>query len=908
MKRCRYLFAVVDGGGNVPPELGAARRLVERGHAVTVLAEDSIASDVLATGATLRRWSLAPNRSDRTPEHDPVRDWECKYPWQLVDRLVTTLLVGPAAAYAQDVLDAVRDARPDLIACSMFSLGAMVAADAIGIPFDVLLPNIYPFPAPGLPPFGLGLQPAHGMAGQLRDRILNGVAERLWNAKGLAGLNALRRRFGLPPLERLFDQVAHARRQLVLTSASFDFPARLPANARYVGPVLDEPAWAESSRWAAPLGEAPLVLVALSSTFQDQIACLQRIVHALSTIPVRAVVTTGPAVDPTALSSTSNIAIVQRAPHREVLWQAALAITHGGHGTVMKALAAGVPILVLPHGRDQADTAARVTARGAGIALARTARSDAIGRAVRHVLQHDSYRRAARRLGEVIRRDADGNTLVDELEALSETDLAVRIERGQIDRRQFLFASGSAALVGLAPGASPRVETGLSVEPFRVTLPIPPVLSPVRSDATADYYEIVQREAVAEIIPGVRTRVWAYNGIVPGPTIEARRGRTVVVRHTNRLDRPTVVHLHGGITRPESDGFPSDVLPPGETRVLRYDNTGHPATLWYHDHSWRGAGRNLYMGLAGLYLLKGDSDLDQQLPSGRYDIPLMLQDRSFTSDGELAYEHDRHHGAVGRVMLVNGAPWPVLEVAARKYRFRIVNASNAMPVRLALGTKQPLVQIATDHGLLPSAVTLTTLALSMGERTEVVIDFSVYPIGTGIVLENDRGEGGLRRIMRFDVVRAERDDSRVPERLADVESLSPLQATRTRTFVFGGQPTIGVPPGVRWVINNDAFDPNRVDAAPRLGDVEVWRFLNRRFFGRTMLHPVHTHLAPFQILRRNGGPPLRHEGGWKDTVAIEDGEEVDVIIRWSGYTGRYLLHCHNLEHEDHSMMARVDVG
>jgi MGT family glycosyltransferase len=436
MKPHRYLFAVVDGGGNVPPELSAASRLVERGHAVTVLAEDSVASEVRATGAALRRWAHAPNRPDRAPDHDPVRDWECKYPWQLLDRLVATLLIGPAGAYAQDVSDAIREARPDLVACSMFCLGGMVAAEAAGIPFDVVLPNVYPFPAPGLPPFGLGLQPARGIAGRFRDRVLNRLGERLWDAKGLAGLNALRHRFDLPPLARFFEQVARARRQLIMTSASFDFPARLPDNARYVGPVLDEPAWAESSRWTAPAGDGPLVLVALSSTFQDQIGCLQRIVDALSAMPVRALFTTGPAVDPTALRPSRNVAIVQNAPHREVLWQAALAITHGGHGTVMKALAAGVPMVVLPHGRDQADTAVRVTARGAGVALARTASPSAISRAVQRVLQHNSFRGAARRLGEIIRRDAEENTLIHELEALADQDRWRNDANGQAGREQ----------------------------------------------------------------------------------------------------------------------------------------------------------------------------------------------------------------------------------------------------------------------------------------------------------------------------------------------------------------------------------------------------------------------------------------------------------------------------------------
>ena len=187
------------------------------------------------------------------------------------------------------------------------------------------------------------------------------------------------------------------------------------------------------------------------------------------------------------------------------------------------------------------------------------------------------------------------------------------------------------------------------------------------------------------------------------------------------------------------------------------------------------------------------------------------------------------------------------------------------------------------------------------------MDFSSYPIGSHIVLQNRRAEGGLGVIMRFDVVRAARDDSSVPDQLSDVEPLRRSQATRTRTFVFGGKPRLGAPPGVRWEINGESFDPRRVDADPRLGDIEVWRFINRAFIGQTMLHPVHTHLVPFQVLRRNGGTPLRQERGWKDTVAIEDGEEVDVIMRWSGYRGRYLLHCHNVEHEDHSMMARVDV-
>ncbi|HZD73556.1 MAG TPA: nucleotide disphospho-sugar-binding domain-containing protein, partial [Actinomycetota bacterium] len=368
----RYLAALVDGAGTVPPELGAVRRLVERGHAVTVLAEDSMAEEVATTGATFRRWVRAPNRPDRRPEHDPSRDWEASNPLRLVDRLVETQFVGPAAGYAADVDAALAEVRPDLVVCSLFPLGAMLAAESAGIPFAVLLPNIYLLPAPGMPPFGLGLRPARGPMGRLRDLAAGGFTRRLWDSRGLPRLNALRAERGLAPVGHLWDQVHRARRQLVMTSPDFDFPARLPPGVRYVGPVLDDPPWA-GRPWTPPPGDDPLVLVAMSSGFQDQLDCLRRIVAALGGLPVRAVVTTGPALDPEALDPPRNATVMAAAPHRQVLEHAALVVTHGGHGTVMKALAAGVPMLVLHHGRDQADNAARLTARGAGVAVRRGA-------------------------------------------------------------------------------------------------------------------------------------------------------------------------------------------------------------------------------------------------------------------------------------------------------------------------------------------------------------------------------------------------------------------------------------------------------------------------------------------------------------------------------------------------------
>jgi MGT family glycosyltransferase len=301
------------------------------------------------------------------------------------------------------------------VASSMFCLGGMLAAEAARIPCVVLFPNIYPLPARGLPPFGIGLRPARGRLGWWRDEILNRVIERQWDRTGLTGLNTLRRTYGLAPVGHLFDQVRRAHRQLVLTSAAFDFPATLPA-VRYVGPVLDDPNWSQASQWTPPAGSTPLVLVAMSSTFQDQIGSLRRVIAALSTLPVHGIVTTGPAIDRARLSAAPNVTVLPHVPHREVLRHTDAGITHGGHGTVVKALAAGVPMVLLPHGRDQGDTAVRVTARGAGIALKRTAQPEAIAAAVREVLQNPTFRASAEQLGESVRRDADDAALLRELE------------------------------------------------------------------------------------------------------------------------------------------------------------------------------------------------------------------------------------------------------------------------------------------------------------------------------------------------------------------------------------------------------------------------------------------------------------------------------------------------------------
>jgi UDP:flavonoid glycosyltransferase YjiC (YdhE family) len=382
-----YLFALVDGGGTVPPELAAARRLVARGHRVQVLAEDSMRDEVLAVGASFRPWVRGFNRPDRGAAHDILRDWECRTPLQLVKRMLDTVLAGPAPGFAADARAAVDDDRPDTVVCSFFCVGAMVAAEAAGLPYVVLMANIYCLPARGLQ----------------------------WN-EGLDRINAVRNTYGLDPFDDFWDQIRRADKILVLTSPAFDFPAELPENVRYVGPVLDDPQWAVDAPWAPPPGDEPVVLVAMSSTPQDQVDCLQRVIDAISELAVRGIVTTGPAVDPKALRPSHNVTVVAAAPHSEVLHHASAVVTHGGHGTVIRSLAAGVPLVVMPQGRDQADNAMRVESRGAGVTIKSSASPATIGAAVKRVLEDRSFGETARRLGDAIRADAAPEMLIRELE------------------------------------------------------------------------------------------------------------------------------------------------------------------------------------------------------------------------------------------------------------------------------------------------------------------------------------------------------------------------------------------------------------------------------------------------------------------------------------------------------------
>jgi spore coat protein A, manganese oxidase len=474
-------------------------------------------------------------------------------------------------------------------------------------------------------------------------------------------------------------------------------------------------------------------------------------------------------------------------------------------------------------------------------------------------------------------------------------------------------------------------------EPFRVPLPVPPVLEPVRSDAGVDYYEVTQKVGESEILPALGTEVWGYDGIFPGPTIESRSGRKIVVRQRNDLPVPVSTHLHGGRTPPGSDGYPTDLIPPKEmahdhsmgghgslgmvgsrhSKDYSYPLEQRAATLWYHDHRMDFTGPQVWRGLAGFHIIRDNEEDALPLPKGEKDVPLMICDRSFDEDGSFLYpsldpslrdepgvEDNYMDGVLGDTILVNGAPWPLMEVSAAKYRFRILNASNARRYELDLEPKNnaPFVQVGSDGGLLGAPIAHRTIRIAQAERFDVVIDFSKYEVGAEVTLKNRLGDGKTASIMRFHVTRKEHDDSAVPRRLSDMTEFDELEESRariTREFRFT---RVGDEGRVMWGINGEPFDPERMDARPGLGSTEVWHLKVA-----PAAHPIHLHLVHFKVLSRNGKRPRSTDAGWKDTVDLTSGEEARVLARFDGYRGRYVFHCHNLEHEDMMMMANFEV-
>jgi FtsP/CotA-like multicopper oxidase with cupredoxin domain len=486
----------------------------------------------------------------------------------------------------------------------------------------------------------------------------------------------------------------------------------------------------------------------------------------------------------------------------------------------------------------------------------------------------------------------------------------------------------------------------------------------VSPDGEADYYEVVAQEGTASIFPNLPkpTDIWGYNGYYPGPTFIARRNRTMVVRLLNRVDEIVSMHYHGGHTPPDSDGTPMEsydsrgvpAVPggPAGSRVYVFPNDNEfPATFWYHDHGLDVTGHNVYQGLAGFVLLKGNEDhpedadflaVDAKLPSGygKYDIPMVFQDRRFDADGQLVYNTFDHDGFLGDRFLVNGAIQPYLDVAPRRYRFRFLNGSNARFYELFLSNGDTFTQIGTDGALMAKAIQRRSILIAPAERYEVVIDFSGLKGSTVYLLnclQQDDGRGPddeadrdrCTPLVQFRVglptgvpALGTEDNGDAADLSANrlemlAMDLNPRLTTYINKYLNPAKPlTPGVPIPTRrlkfergngaWQINGRFFDRNRVDLYERLNTQSIWRLENS---SGGWVHPVHIHDMQFLLLDRNGRPPRPGERGLKDVFYVGENETLRVMAYWSGdqNVGRYVFHCHNIEHEDMAMMGIFQV-
>lgn len=411
-----FLFVLWAGGGNVPPQLSIARRLVARGHRVRMLAPAVLRDSIQAAGIVFEPYGETPEHDESDPNRSIVRDFEARSKLGAVAAARDNLIAGLTRPVALDVTAALERRRADVVAYDFLLFGAGFAAEKAGLRAAMLVHTIYPFPAPGLPPYGMGWSPLGGPLGALRAAAGRLMFRRIYEAPLLPVFNRVRAELGLGPVRSIDEIVASVDRALVLTSPTFDFPARLPSNVAYVGPQLDAPPAAPwQSPWAADDGR-PLVVVGLSTTYLGHEALLDRVVSGLGNLPVRALVTTGGA----RLRSTppANVHVERFVPHAQVMPGAAAVVTHAGLGTVHVALAHGVPLVCLPIGRDQPDNAARVAWHGAGVRLSPGSSPAAIRRAVERVLGDPAFAASAQRLATAFANERAADRAVQALEAL----------------------------------------------------------------------------------------------------------------------------------------------------------------------------------------------------------------------------------------------------------------------------------------------------------------------------------------------------------------------------------------------------------------------------------------------------------------------------------------------------------
>lgn len=438
-----------------------------------------------------------------------------------------------------------------------------------------------------------------------------------------------------------------------------------------------------------------------------------------------------------------------------------------------------------------------------------------------------------------------------------------------------------------------------------------PLTTPEKISGTTS---LIARSSSASILNGRATGTMAYGNGILGPTFDVQTGEIVSIDLQNNLTEHTNIHWHGLVLPADMDGHPDDLAMPGGSLQYQLPIQQRAGTYWYHPHPHESTARQVFMGLAGMFLVRDEEEAALNLPSGEYEIPLIIQDKRLT-DASLIYmpsEDEIMTGYLGETILVNGIYSPFKTVEKRWYRLRIVNGSTARVYQLGFSNQHPFYIIGTDGGLLQNPEKLMSLMLAPGERADVLINFSDISIGGEIYLQstkfsefNPQGRQGFS-IMKFKIENAATDSFLLPSSLSTLTRLSASTATKKRTLniskLVGGMG----PHGGKHGINGMSYDKDYSAFSVEAGTTEIWEFDNMM---GDEIHPMHIHGVQFQLLSRMGGrnQVFAYEKGWKDTVLVMPGEKVSVIMNFPVYFGKYVFHCHNLEHEDDGMMLNYTI-
>lgn len=496
-----------------------------------------------------------------------------------------------------------------------------------------------------------------------------------------------------------------------------------------------------------------------------------------------------------------------------------------------------------------------------------------------------------------------------------------------MDRKNFLKLSSSAAVFTMVGGIGWLLE-GCKKKSLKIAEAISVRIgnfdNPLRLPAVVDGNSIINLRAkknTTSIIKGKNSAVLGYGDGILSPTIKVSNGQTVNIDFQNQLEEISNIHWHGLIIPENMDGHPQNKVNPGGSFTYQFTINQRAGTYWFHPHPHLLTAKQVFKGLAGMFIVNDAEETALNLPSGEFELPIIIQDKRIYSDGSLNYSPestDVMSGYFGDYVCVNGSWSPYHNIKTKIYRFRILNGSNARAYDLSFSNGQSFYVIGSDGGLLASTQTVGSLMLSPGERADVLVDFSTSAVGTEIYLQNNSFNGGesqgqeLFKILKFFVGEQVTETFSIPAALSALTLIPAASSVKTRSFEIannhsGGHGGAGSGSSASLhKIGGKSFDMNRIDETVSAGTTEIWEFDNSN--GED-LHPMHLHGIHFQVLSRTGGRGivLPHEGGWKDTVLCMPGEKVKIIMTFPNNPGKFVFHCHNLEHEDSGMMLNYKI-